>query len=361
LVATAEPAWYREAVVAAGRISVGELLMVGIPGPTLDGRTRARLRELDPAGVILFRRNARNPAQLRRLCTELRRGRPRLLIGIDHEGGRVNRLPPPFTAFPPAGNIGQVGSPRLAFAVGQAMGKELASVGIDIDFAPVLDVLTHPRNRVIGDRAFADDPELVAKLGLAFARGLQAGGVLACGKHFPGHGGTRGDSHVLLPRVTRTRRDLWRTDVAPFRVAVAAAIPAIMTAHVLYRALDPSAPASLSRRIVDGLLRRRLRYKGVVVSDDLEMGAVARRLSPGDAAVQAVAAGTDLLLVCQSLDVAAQARGGIEDAIECGVLDPGRVRDAARRVRRLAARRRPRPAIRTWPVPLHVTLAHSLA
>lgn len=335
--------------------------MVGVPGPTIDRATRRRLIELRATGVILFRRNIRTPPQLRRLCNTLHGLSPTFLVGIDQEGGRVSRLPPPFTQFPPARAIGDRGSPRLAFAIGQAMGRELASVGIDIDFAPVLDVLTHPRNRVIGDRAFASASSAVSAVALPFARGLQAAGVVPCGKHFPGHGGTRGDSHVVLPRVGRSRDHLWRVDLAPFRDAVIAKLPSIMVAHVLYRHLDPSAPASLSPRIVNGLLRRRLGYRGVIVSDDLEMGAVSHRLSPADAAVRAVLAGNDLLLVCKSLDVAAEARIGLGKALASGRLSPARVREAVRRIRRLRRRRLPRPsAITRWPMQAHTALVRTI-
>jgi beta-N-acetylhexosaminidase len=236
------------------------------------------------------------------------------------------------------------------------MGRELASVGIDLDFAPVLDVLTHPRNRVIGDRAFGSSPDEVAALGLATARGLQAGGVVPCGKHFPGHGGARGDSHVLLPRVGRSRRDLSRIDLPPFRQAVAGRLPCLMTAHVLYPALDPENPASLSPRIVTGLLRNTLGFRGVVVSDDLEMGAVSRRLSPEETAERAVAAGTDLLLVCSDLAVAARARAGLKAAVAAGRIAPARIGEAARRIARLRPRRR-LPPVRRWPVPEHDVLA----
>jgi beta-N-acetylhexosaminidase len=343
-------------------VDPGTLLMVGIPGPTLDSATRRRLARLRPGGIILFRRNVCSLPQLRRLCAALRRAHPRILIAIDHEGGRVNRLPPPFTAFPPARTVAAASSPRLAFAVGRAMGRELTSVGIDIDFAPVLDVLTHPRNRVIGDRAFGSTPTKVAALGVALARGLRAGGVVPCAKHFPGHGATRGDSHVVLPRVSRSRRDLMRIDLLPFRRAVAAGIPCIMTAHVLYPALDRSSPASLSTPIVTEILRRALGFRGVVVSDDLEMGAVAHRLAPAEAAVRAVAAGTDVLLVCADLGVAERARHGLAAARADGRVGERRFREAAARIAKLRqSRPRSRARIAKWPVPEHLELLRQLS
>jgi beta-N-acetylhexosaminidase len=347
-------------VMTRNSIDPGQLLMVGIPGLTLDRSTRRSLVDTGPCGVILFRRNAHTPAQLRRLCSAIHRLCPGSLIAIDHEGGRVNRLPQPFTAFPAARALGTAASPRLAFAVGRAMGRELSSVGIDLDFAPVLDVLTHPRNRVIGDRAFGSDPATVAQLGIAFARGLRAAGVIPCGKHFPGHGASRGDSHVVLPRIGQSSREILRTHVAPFRAAIAAGIPCLMVAHVVYQGLDSKNAASLSPRILDGLLRRRLKYRGLIVSDDIEMAALSRRMPPEEAAVRAVAAGTDMLLVCSSLEVARRARLGLEQALKSGRLPLARVREALNRIRRLQARRPARAPIRRWPIAAHTTLASAI-
>jgi len=338
----------------------GELLMVGIPGPTLDSGTRRQLEALGTRGVILFRRNFRTPAQVRRLCSALHDLRPDMLIGIDHEGGRVNRPPPPFTTFPPAARVAATGSAPLAAAVGRAIGRELASIGVDLDFAPDLDVLTHARNRVIGDRAFGTTPAQVSRLGLAFARGLQAAGIIPCGKHFPGHGGTHGDSHMVLPRVARARADVMRAEVAPFRAAIAARLPCLMMAHIVYRNLDPRTPASLSSTIIEGILRRLLGFRGVIFSDDLEMGALSRRLSPEEIAVRAIAAGTDMLLWCSNLDKARRARAGLDAALESGRLPASRVHDALTRTRRLR-RRGPRDAtIRRWPCAAHRELVEKV-
>src|SRR5262245_12244993 len=264
------------------RRTVSGLFMVGIPGPGLDDDTRRVLIERPPGGVILFRRNVRSAEQLRDLTGELHElgAGAAPLIALDHEGGRVHRLPAPFTHFPPAATVAAGGDARLVESVGLAMGRELAAVGIDVDFAPVLDVWSNPRNQVIGDRAFGTTPGPVARLGPALARGLSRGGVLPCGKHFPGHGGTLGDSHHVLPRVTTPRRRLDQVDLAPFVRAIRAHIPALMTAHVVYAALDPRRPATLSSRICHDLLRRRLGFRGVLFSDDLEMQAVAGRRTP---------------------------------------------------------------------------------
>ena len=345
--------------------TAAQLFMLGLPGPSLDARTRRFLDRYPAGGFILFKRNARSATQLRRLVAALHETGPgvRPLVAIDHEGGRVHRLPRPFTHFPPAFTVAAHGSPRLAEAMGRAMATELRAVGIDLDFAPVLDVWSNPRNRVIGDRAFGTAPGPAARLALAFARGLARGGMLACGKHFPGHGATVGDSHFVLPVVRRSHRELARIDLAPFARAARAGLPAFMTAHVLYPALDRRRPATLSPRICDDLLRRRLGFRGVLFSDDLEMNAIAGRMSPGRAAVEALGAGCDMLLVCQSLEVARQAIDGVVDAIACGRLAPERVTTALARIHALrttVARRRAADGARlAWPA--HARLARRLA
>jgi beta-N-acetylhexosaminidase len=342
------------------RRTTAQLFMVGIPGPTLDPDTAAFLADRPPGGVILFKRNVRTARQVRALVDALHAtgSGVRPIVSIDHEGGRVHRLPRPFTHFPPAASWTD---PKTAEAVGLAMGRELAAVGIDLDFAPVLDVWSNPENRVIGDRAFGTTPAPVARAALAQARGLARGGVLTCGKHFPGHGDTLADSHFELPTVAKSRRALEAMEIAPFRRAIAARIPSLMTAHVVYPALDPRRPATLSPLICRNLLRRRLGFRGVLFSDDLEMQAVAGRAEPGAIAVGALKAGCDMLLVCQSLAVAAKAMDGVEQAIARGRLSADEVATALARIqafrRRLPARRT--PGRLAWPA--HARLARRIA
>lgn len=308
------------------RVQPGQLLMVGLPGPTLDRSTRSFLRGHAIGGVILFRRNVTDVGALAALNAEIHTllpDRP-ILVAIDHEGGRVCRLGEPFTQFPPAAVVGKAASPHLAYRQGVAMGEELRSVGIDIDFAPVLDVASNPNNPVIGDRSFGAHPRTVSRLGISVAHGLQRTGVIPCGKHFPGHGDTDRDSHFELPIVRRGKTEIERTDLFPFRRAIQSGIDALMTAHVVFTALDPSRPATLSRPILTDLLRERLRFRGVVFSDDLEMKAISDRYGPGDAAILSIEAGADWLLFCSQLELAEQAIHAIERAA------PKRPRLAAR-------------------------------
>lgn len=345
------------------RRSVAQLFMVGIPGPSLDEETRAFLAEYRPGGIVLFKRNVQSATQVRRLVAELHGLGAGIepIVAIDHEGGRVDRLRlRPFTHFPPAAMVAGTGSTRVVQAVAEAMGRELSSIGIDLDFAPVLDVWTNPRNEVIGDRAFGTSAAVVGRMGIAAAEGLLRGGVLPCGKHFPGHGRTFGDSHKVLPRVPTSRATLTKVDLAPFAQAIRAGIPALMSAHVVFPALDGKRPATLSAAILTTLLRQRMRFQGVLFSDDLEMQAVAGRTPPEKLAPAALAAGCDMLLVCQSLDVARRAIAGTEEAVERGTLPTARILEAIGRLNVLRARiprRAPDPRL-GWPA--HAKLARRI-
>ncbi|OFV86783.1 MAG: hypothetical protein A3J75_03715, partial [Acidobacteria bacterium RBG_16_68_9] len=276
------------------------------------------LTRLRPSGIIFFRRNYESVEQLRELTAALHALPSDPLLCIDHEGGAVMRLPEPFTQFPPARSVALAGNPGLAYAVGEAMGVELASVGIDLNFAPVLDVDWNPRNPVIGERAFGETAEAVTAFGLPLMRGLHAGGVIACGKHFPGHGDTDRDSHLELPIVRRARAELDLVELPPFRAAIDADIAMLMTAHVLYTALDERHPATFSRRILNDLLRVELGYGGVIVTDDLGMGAVSAFASIPEAAVRSLQAGADWILVGNDIEASLQAAEAVAAALSSG-------------------------------------------
>ena len=281
----------------------GQLVVGGFPGATLP-RTYARaLADKRRGGVILFKPNVEDgPAAVASLAREVHAATPETpLVGIDQEGGRVARLKAPLLEVPPMRTVASWGDAAFAERIARGVGAELAALGITIDFAPVLDVNTCPQNPVIGDRAFGADAEECARFGVAWIRGLQSAGVLACGKHFPGHGDTSKDSHVDLPVVDQARERLERVELVPFRAAVAAGVASLMTAHVVYPALDPDRPATLSRAVCTDL-REAIGFHGLLFSDDLEMSAIAARRTVEDAAVQAIAAGCDALLVCWSDD-----------------------------------------------------------
>ena len=323
------------------RHAIARLFLAGLPGATLDEETRRLHRDVPFAGVTLFRANAAAPREMRALVRALHRLDPALppLVAIDHEGGRVHRLSPPFTHFPAAAVVATHGLGAVR-SVASAMARELAALGIDLTFAPVLDVASNPANPIIGDRAFGTAPDAAATAALAFFRATRAARLLTCGKHFPGHGDTATDSHLDLPVVSRDRRTLARVELPPFVRAVAAGVPMLMTAHVRYPALDPDLPATLSPAIVTTLLRRRLGFRGVIATDDLEMRAIADRFGPGETAVRAVAAGCDLLLFCHRQDWLRTAVDAVERAVANGVLSERRIAESYRRVTALTRWRR---------------------
>jgi len=283
--------------------TVGSLLIVGFDGTAPTVSLRNYLEQWDLGGVVLFKRNVESLEQV----TELNRkiyesAKVTPIVSVDHEGGKVFRLPEPFTVFPAMGKVGmrceKAKDYALAKQVGQAMGRELAAVGFNVNWAPVLDVNSNPANPVIGERAFSADPQDVAEGALNFLEGLEEAGVLACGKHFPGHGDTSEDSHKTLPVVDKSLEDLGACELLPFREAIADQIPMIMTAHVRYPAWDEKWPATLSEKILTGVLRKELAYEGLIVSDDLFMKGIAERWSLEEASERFFRAGGDLLLLC---------------------------------------------------------------
>lgn len=320
---------------------IGQRFMVGFDGHAASPDVKRMLRDFGVGHVILFARNVDAPEQVAELVRELQsvardagHDIP-LLVAVDQEGGRVARLKAPWTLWPPLRAVGRSGSEGLARQMGEALAAELLACGIRLDFAPVVDVDTNPANPVIGDRSFGDDPSLVARLGVAMIRGLQEGGVAACAKHFPGHGDTDQDSHLELPAVDHSRSRLDDVELRPFRAAVEAGVATIMTAHVLVRELDDRLPASLSPAVIEGILRKQMKYDGVVVSDDLEMKAVATHWAPGLAAVLAAQAGCDIIPVCASHDAQAAAVEGLIRAVEAEEILWTEMDAAALRIRRL--------------------------
>jgi len=284
------------------RRKIGRLLIGSFAGSDIPVEMRALAREFDLGGITVFRRlgNIQDPEQVAHLAYDIKSLGVELpaWVGIDQEGGRVARLRSPFTEWPPMAVLGRSGDPTLAAKFAKALATELAAVGLTLDYAPVLDIHTNPKNPVIGDRALAERPEMVARLGRVIIEELQQVGIAACGKHFPGHGDTAADSHFELPIVEHPPDRLRAVEFVPFKEAVAAGVAFIMTAHVRVTSIDDERPATLSPKIVHDILREELGFQGVIVSDDLEMKAIADRYSAGDAAVAAIAAGCDALLMC---------------------------------------------------------------
>ncbi len=318
----------------------GHLLMVDIPGPVLDPATAAFLRRHEIRAVCLFRHNIGTLDEVRRLTSDLREAMgPHALIAIDQEGGSVVRI----TALPQAPAamaIGATGDAVLAEEVGAAVARGLRHLGINWNFAPVLDVNNDPANPVIGERSFSDDPDEVARLASAWMRGSLREGVACCVKHFPGHGDTHVDSHHALPVVDKSLAQLEALELRPFRALATgdAAAPAMMTAHIVYPQIDPDVPATLSRAVLTGLLRESIGYDGVVITDALFMQAIRARYGHARGAVMALQAGADMPLAQGTLEDQQACIDAIAAAVGDGALALPALLAARTRLERLAAR-----------------------
>lgn len=295
--------------MATPREKIGQMFMIGLQGESLTRDEQLVIEECGFGGFILFSHNCCGPEQILSLCRSLWESNLKTppLIGIDQEGGRVHRLANPFTHFPAAALVGRRDDPNLAYRAARATAAELALVGVNLNFAPVLDVNSNPNNPIIGSRSFGTEPNQVITFAWPYVQGLRDGGIIPCGKHFPGHGGTDKDSHLDLPVLDRSPDELTAVELPPFVHACRNQIESLMTAHVLYRSLDPNFPATLSPNIVTGLLRQQLGYAGVVFSDDMEMKALSSNYDADEAVALAVRAGVDVMLYCHDLPGAVNA------------------------------------------------------
>lgn len=321
--------------------TVGRMLMVGFAGFEPPPHILQWLAEGRVGGLILFARNVASPSQLAELTQACHEAAPYpILIAIDQEGGIVARLREGFTEAPGAMALGATGSEQLAEQVAGVLGAEMRAVGINWNFAPVLD-LAHPsniHNPSVGVRAYGDAPELVARLGAAQVRGFQSAGVAATAKHFPGKVQSPVDPHVDLPSVETPLEDMRTTDLVPYRAAIQAGLAAVMIAHVQFRALDPEHPSTLSHRVISGLLRQELGFGGVVVTDCMEMGAITRRYSSAQSALLAAQAGADVILISHTRERQEEAYRALVEAVNEGRLPAETVQAAVERVRTLAER-----------------------
>jgi len=322
------------------REQIGQLFMLGFMGTDVSPELAGFLKEYRPGGLILFARNLQTPEQIVALTNAAQAvaGPVPLLIAIDQEGGRVSRLPVGFTIFPPCATLGHCGSADLAYRAASVTAAELRAVGINMNMAPVLDVDSNPANPIIGDRAFGKTPEAVARLAQAVIEGLQQSQVVACGKHFPGHGDTVADSHLELPIVNAPLERLQTVELPPFRHAIQHGVATMMTAHVLYPALDAEVPATLSSAILTGLLREQLGFQGVIVTDDLEMRAIIDHYGMAEACVRAFLAGADILLICKDRDREVAAIEAMVAAVQDGTISPARLSASLHRIQQLKDR-----------------------
>src|SRR5262245_13137679 len=301
------------------RHEIGQLLMAGFAGPELPVELHSLAHEFSLGGVVFFARNVEDAEQIAEVARKIAElpGPLPPWVGVDQEGGRVARFKRGFTQWPPMATLGRSGDQALARRFARALAAELLAVGITLDFAPVLDIFTNPKNTVIGDRALAENAATVASLGVAIIEELQSAGLAACGKHFPGHGDTLSDSHHDLPYVEHDRHRLRAVEFEPFRAAINADVASLMTCHVLVPSIDEERPGTLSPKIVQGLLRDELGFQGLVFTDDMEMKAIAARWPVPRAAVEAIIAGCDAVLVCSgNYDLQAETLEALIKAVE---------------------------------------------
>ena len=315
--------------------AVAAMFAVGFDGKTVTPALE-KLLDRGVSAVALFSRNVESPRQVARLCFDIhqRAGRP-ILIAVDQEGGRVARLREGVTPIPSMRALGATQDEKLAENIGRLVAAELRAVNISMNFAPVMDVDSNPANPVIGDRSLGADSALVAKLGAALIRGLQGGGVAACAKHFPGHGDTSQDSHFDLPRLPHEMSRLQQVELPPFASAVDAGVSAIMTAHVLFEAIDRENPATLSPGVITQLLRGKMNFPGVVFSDALEMKAIANHFSIEEVVLRGANAGIDLLAICENPDLQHQAIDALLASAAAGQVGQVEIKRANRRIERL--------------------------
>jgi beta-N-acetylhexosaminidase len=321
-----------------------ERFMLGFPGQELSAEL-ADLLAGGLAGVAIYPRNFWSVAGLKALTRTIRKaaGRP-VLIGIDQEGGTKFSLGEPFTPWPSPAELGRLADAGLVEQLARAMARELRAAGVNLNFAPMLDLATNPDSPVTSGRSFGSDPQHVAQMGCAFLRGLQAEGVLACAKHFPGHGDTAVDPHLDLPRYDGTRERLMAQELFPFAAAIKAGVPLIMTAHILLPRIDSAGPASLSPELLQSILRGELAFDGLILADDLGMGAIARHYNIGDSVVGTLEAGADIAMLCHdwglvapALERVAQAFFGIGDQAD---VNPQIAKQRRARIERLRGRLR---------------------
>ncbi|HPY95490.1 MAG TPA: beta-N-acetylhexosaminidase, partial [Clostridia bacterium] len=308
-------------------IMIGQHLFTGFDGTVMAEDFCRKLRESKIGNIILFARNIGTAAQVRALCGEIQRlvlettGQP-ALIAIDQEGGVVSRLGADCAVIPSAMAVSATGDPELAYRAGLLTGSELAAMGINFNLAPVLDINSNPDNPVIGARSYGSSPGQAIPPALGMARGLREAGVLACAKHFPGHGDTAVDSHVGLPKVDKTLEQLLDCELKPFEAAIWEGIPAVMSSHILFPRLEQEKlPATMSRGVMRDLLRGKLGFEGLVVSDCMMMRAIADHYGTLDGILAAIRAGVDMVFVSHSIDLAMEASGRLQQEWQAGRLD----------------------------------------
>ena len=315
---------------------IGQLITVGIDGYSLDDNAKDLIGSKKVGGIILFKNNVNDSNQLLQLINSIKEtnstNKIPIFISVDEEGGRVNRFPKEIKALPSNKIVGNKNDSNLAYDIGKDIGYALSSFGYNMDFAPVLDINSNPNNTVIGDRAFSSDKNIVANLGANEIKGFKSSNVICVAKHFPGHGDTATDSHYSLPIINKTIQQLQELEFVPFKKAIEEKVPAIMVSHILLPNVDNTNPASMSKVIITDILRKDLKFDGVVVSDDMTMGAITNDYDISEACIKAINAGTDLLLVCHGYDNEVKVINSIKEAVNNKIISMDRIDESVYRI-----------------------------
>jgi beta-N-acetylhexosaminidase len=314
---------------------IGQMILAGIDGTTMDANTKNLISQIHVGGIIFYANNFETPEQTVQLVNQLKAGNRSILplfLSADQEGGRVARLPGGLVNFPPNNQIGQVNDPEFSYKVGTLLGQELKEFGLNLDFAPVLDINSNPGNPVIGDRSFGNNAEVVSTLGIQTMKGIQSQNVIPTIKHFPGHGDTSVDSHLELPIVNKSLKELKELELIPFEHAINDGADVVMVAHILLPELDKINPASMSKAVITDLLRKQLSFTGVIITDDMTMGAIIEHFDIGKAAVESVKAGSDIILVGHDYNNIVKITSSLKTAVENGEISDQRLNESIERI-----------------------------
>ena len=321
---------------------IGQMVMSGIDGYTINDSTVRLIKDYHVGGIIILGENIKSSNQLLSLVNSLKTtnlsNKTPLFLSIDQEGGRVDRLSKEFIKLPDNKTIGNVNNSEFSYKIGQIIAEEIKSFGFNMDFAPVLDINSNPKNPVIGNRSFGANPQVVTRLGIETMKGIKSKGVISAVKHFPGHGDTSTDSHVGLPRVNHDLKRLKSFELIPFEAAVKNNVDVVMAAHILLPKIDAKYPSSMSKTIITDILRNGLKFNGVVITDDMTMGAVTKNYDIGDAAVTSVNAGCDIILVCHGYDNEVSVINSLKKAVQNGTIKEERVNESLYRILKLKSK-----------------------
>lgn len=317
---------------------IGQMLMVGLEGTTVNDHTMNLIRQYHVGGFILYKENMANTNQTLSLLNEIKslnNGQIPLFLSVDQEGGKVNRMPEDYDEIPTNQAVGKINQPEFSFLIGALLAKQVKSVGFNMDYAPVLDINSNPQNPVIGDRSYGAEEKVVSKLGVQAMLGLQAQLVIPVVKHFPGHGDTSVDSHLDLPTVDKTINQLRRFELLPFAAAIKNKADVVMIAHILLPHLDADHPASFSRSIITNLLRKEMKFDGVVITDDMTMGGIVKHYDIKEAAVQSVLAGSDVVMVAHGYETAVEVINYLVSKVDDATISAGLIDQSVYRILQL--------------------------